>query len=98
MATRIGVMFLGRSGEVAARAQYLPASPLSLKLLEAVPDLEMSAGSAGRSTGEFPTDRAAARVYLSPAMPVRADRCRTDEPRTIAAGQAVVACHGGGVH
>ena len=74
MANRIGVMYLGRIVEVAPAKRAVPsaAHPYTRMLLDAVPDLDMSGPAAHADRGRDPQpDRAAARLRLPSALPVR---------------------------
>ena len=92
MATRIGVMYLGRLVEVAAAKELFaqPRHPYTRMLLDAVPDLAMSAAPGCRSPARSRTrstrrpaapSTRAARWRTTAAAP-RCRRCSTASPAT----------------
>ena len=96
MATRIGVMYLGRLVEVAPGRDIFqrPRHPYTRLLLDAVPDLEMADRQRKPPDGEIPNPIAPpSGCPFHPRCPFAADRCRTELPRTIVSGQTSVACH-----
>jgi peptide/nickel transport system ATP-binding protein len=96
MATRIGVMYLGRLVEVAPGRDIFthPRHPYTRMLLDAVPDLEMAGRQRKPLEGEIPNPIAPPPgCPFHPRCPFAAERCRTDRPRPIVSGQAKVACH-----
>ncbi|PTW63037.1 peptide/nickel transport system ATP-binding protein [Breoghania corrubedonensis] len=96
MATRIGVMYLGRLVEVAdAEALFrTPRHPYTRMLLDAVPDLAMTGTSRKQVEGEIPNPISPPPgCAFHPRCPLANDRCRSEQPQALAAGDAVVRCH-----
>jgi peptide/nickel transport system ATP-binding protein len=96
MATRIGVMYLGRLVEVAPGRDIFerPRHPYTRMLLDAVPDLAMVGRQRKPVDGEIPNPIAPPPgCAFHPRCPFAADRCRTVAPRAIVSGTATVACH-----
>lgn len=96
MATRIGVMYLGRLVEVAPGRDIFarPRHPYTRMLLDAVPDLEMAGRQRKPVQGEIPNPIAPpSGCSFHPRCPFASERCRSEEPRAIASGEARVACH-----
>jgi peptide/nickel transport system ATP-binding protein len=96
MATRIGVMYLGRLVEVAPARDIFdsPRHPYTRMLLDAVPDLEMTGRQRKGVDGEIPNPISPpSGCAFHPRCPFAADRCRTELPRPTASGRASVACH-----
>jgi peptide/nickel transport system ATP-binding protein len=96
MATRIGVMYLGRLVEVAPARDIFdsPRHPYTRMLLDAVPDLEMTGRQRKGVDGEIPNPISPPPgCAFHPRCPFAADRCRTELPRPTASGRASVACH-----
>jgi peptide/nickel transport system ATP-binding protein len=96
MATRIGVMYLGRLVEVAPGREIFqhPRHPYTRMLLDAVPDLAMVGRARKGVDGEIPNPIAPPPgCSFHPRCPFAADRCRIEQPQAIAAGPARVACH-----
>jgi peptide/nickel transport system ATP-binding protein len=96
MATRIGVMYLGRLVEVAPGRDIFerPRHPYTRMLLDAVPDLEMTGRQRKAVDGEIPNPIAPpAGCAFHPRCPFAADRCRREPPRMTFSGQTRVACH-----
>ena len=96
MANRIGVLYLGRLAEVAP-AQTLfsePRHPYTRMLLDAVPHLDVTGRARTPVTGEIanPIDPPPGCPF-NPRCPLANDRCRSEVPRLIAAGDSSVACH-----
>jgi len=96
MATRIGVMYLGRIVEIAPSEALFanPQHPYTRMLLDAVPDLKMT-GRARRSIeGEIPNPIAPpSGCAFHPRCPLANERCRNEVPRRIVAGAGEAACH-----
>ncbi len=97
MATRVGVMYLGRLVELAdAEALFSrPQHPYTRMLLDAIPDLEMSGRPRTPVAGEVanPLDPPSGCAF-HPRCPLANQRCRTERPELKAEPQgAVVACH-----
>ena len=96
MATRIGVMYLGRLVEVApARDIFLtPRHPYTRMLLDAVPDLDMTGRQRKPVDGEIPNPIAPpSGCAFHPRCPFANDRCRAEVPQLKAANEAKAACH-----
>lgn len=96
MASRIGVMYLGRLVEVAPAKDVFanPRHPYTRMLLDAVPDLEMTGRQRKPVEGEVPNPIAPpSGCTFHPRCPFAAERCRIEEPRSIVQGSATVACH-----
>jgi peptide/nickel transport system ATP-binding protein len=92
MATRIGVMYLGRVVEIAqAHALFdAPRMPYTKMLLGAVPDLAMSGRQRIPVKGEIPNPiNPPAGCAFNPRCPLAFDRCRRETPALIDG----VACH-----
>ncbi len=96
MATRIGVLYLGRLAEVAPAKSLFsePRHPYTKMLLGAVPDLDMSGRDRVPVVGEIanPIDPPPGCAF-NPRCPLANDRCRTERPELTAAGVNMVACH-----
>jgi peptide/nickel transport system ATP-binding protein len=97
MATRIGVMYLGRIVEIAPSAELFkaPQHPYTRMLLDAVPDLAMSGRPRKMIEGEIPNPiDPPTGCAFHPRCPLVTDRCRRETPAVIAhAGKREVACH-----
>jgi len=92
MATRVGVMYLGRLVEVAPTAQLFaaPRHPYTRMLLDAVPDLAMSGRARTPVGGEVPNPIAPPPgCVFHPRCPRVIARCRAEVPLLI----DDVACH-----
>jgi peptide/nickel transport system ATP-binding protein len=92
MATRIGVMYLGRVVEIAESRQLFaaPKMPYTKMLLGAVPDLAMSGRQRIPVKGEIPNPINPPRgCSFNPRCPLAFDLCRREMPRLIDG----VACH-----
>jgi peptide/nickel transport system ATP-binding protein len=92
MATRIGVMYLGRIVEIADGRQLFadPRMPYTKMLLGAVPDLSMSGRQRIPVKGEIPNPiDPPTGCSFNPRCPLAFDLCRRDVPRLIEG----VACH-----
>jgi peptide/nickel transport system ATP-binding protein len=97
MATRVGVMYLGRLVELADAAALFahPRHPYTRMLLDAIPDLEMSVRPRTPVAGEVanPLDPPSGCAF-HPRCPLANQRCRTERPELKAEPQgALVACH-----
>ena len=97
MATRIGVMYLGRVVELAKTDDLFrtPRHPYTRMLLDAVPDLAMSGRPRKMVEGEIPNPIDPPKgCTFHPRCPLVFDRCRSEvpAPRTGADGRTV-ACH-----
>ena len=96
MATRIGVMYLGRLVETQPSADLFrqPRHPYTRMLLDAVPDLKMSGRPRRMIEGEIPNPIAPPPgCAFHPRCPLANERCRVEVPKTIARDAATVACH-----
>ncbi|WP_395682872.1 ABC transporter ATP-binding protein [Inquilinus sp.] len=96
MASRIGVVYLGRMVELApARSLFrAPRHPYTRMLLDALPDLEMTGRPRRMVEGEIPSPIAPPPgCAFHPRCPLANDRCRQEVPRPLMAGDALVACH-----
>ena len=96
MATRIGVMYLGRLVEVAPTGQLFkaPRHPYTRMLLDAVPDLKMTGRQRKAIEGEIPNPIAPPPgCAFHPRCPLANDRCRAEPPRSVAGDSGMVACH-----
>jgi peptide/nickel transport system ATP-binding protein len=92
MATRIGVMYLGRIVEIADGRQLFadPRMPYTRMLLGAVPDLSMSGRQRIPVKGEIPNPiDPPPGCSFNPRCPLAFDLCRREVPRLIDG----VACH-----
>ena len=96
MATRIGVMYLGRLVESAPSQELFesPRHPYTRMLLDAVPDLAMSGRPRKMIEGEIPNPiDPPPGCAFNPRCPLAKARCQTEVPRAIDYGAATVACH-----
>jgi peptide/nickel transport system ATP-binding protein len=92
MATRIGVMYLGRVVEIAESRQLFdtPKMPYTKMLLGAVPDLAMSGRQRIPVKGEIPNPiNPPSGCSFNPRCPLAFDLCRRETPKLIDG----VACH-----
>ena len=92
MATRIGVMYLGRVVEIAAARELFerPRMPYTKMLLGAVPDLAMSGRQRIPVSGEIPNPiNPPPGCAFNPRCPAAFDLCRRQAPDLIHG----VACH-----
>ena len=92
MATRIGVMYLGRLVEVSDGRQLFanPRHPYTRMLLDAVPDLAMTGKSREGVKGEIPNPISPpSGCTFHPRCPLVFERCRIETPPVIDG----VACH-----
>ena len=97
MATRIGVMYLGRVVEIAPAADLFkaPVHPYTRMLLDAVPDLAMSGRPRKMVEGEIPNPiDPPSGCAFHPRCPLAFDRCKSDVPKSLMrAGERAIACH-----
>jgi peptide/nickel transport system ATP-binding protein len=96
MATRIGVLYLGRLVEVAPAKTLFrrPLHPYTRMLLDAVPDLSMSGRPRRPVTGEIPSPiDPPPGCAFHPRCPLAFDRCRAEIPLPLPQADALVACH-----
>jgi peptide/nickel transport system ATP-binding protein len=94
---RVGVMYLGRIVELAAKATLFatPRHPYTRMLLDAIPDVSMTGKSRTPVAGEVPNPlNPPTGCSFNPRCPFANDRCRSERPAllTLADG-ARVACH-----
>jgi peptide/nickel transport system ATP-binding protein len=97
MATRVGVMYLGRLVELADAAGLFsrPRHPYTRMLLDAIPDLEMSGRPRTPVAGEVanPLDPPSGCPF-HPRCPLANQRCRSERPELKVELQGtLVACH-----
>ncbi len=97
MATRVGVMYLGRMVELADAAALFsrPRHPYTRMLLDAIPDLDMSGRPRTPVAGEVanPLDPPPGCAF-HPRCPLANQRCRAERPELKAEPQgSLVACH-----
>ncbi len=96
MATRIGVMYLGRLVETQTAAALFqnPQHPYTRMLLDAVPDLKMSGRPRRMIEGEIPNPIAPPPgCAFHPRCPLALPRCKTDVPKPFVTPSGTVACH-----
>lgn len=96
MATRIGVIYLGRLVEIGAGEELFqrPRHPYTRMLLDAVPDLEMIGRSRKPIVGEIPNPISPpSGCAFHPRCPLAAERCRLEQPRMTLQSGVQVACH-----
>ncbi|WP_439575781.1 ABC transporter ATP-binding protein [Phreatobacter sp.] len=96
MATRIGVMYLGRLVEVAPAHQMFsaPRHPYTRMLLDAIPDLEMSGRARKPVDGEIPNPiTPPPGCPFNPRCPLANGRCRAEVPAAVTDSFGTVACH-----
>jgi peptide/nickel transport system ATP-binding protein len=96
MATRIGVMYLGRLVEVSNSKELFkaPKHPYTKMLLDAVPDLDMSDRERKPVEGEIPNPiNPPSGCTFHPRCPFVNDRCRNEIPLALSANGSTVACH-----
>ncbi|MGF1648974.1 MAG: ABC transporter ATP-binding protein [Hyphomicrobiaceae bacterium] len=96
MATRIGVMYLGRLVEVAAARDIFraPQHPYTRMLLDAVPDIAMSGRPRRMVDGEIPNPISPpSGCAFHPRCPLANARCRSETPLRRRSGHGEVACH-----
>ena len=96
MATRIGVLYLGRLVEVAPSHGLFadPRHPYTRMLLDAVPDLEMTGRVRRAVEGEIPNPISPPEgCGFHPRCPFQWERCRREAPELVTAGDRLVSCH-----
>ncbi|WP_349369696.1 oligopeptide/dipeptide ABC transporter ATP-binding protein [Salinarimonas sp.] len=92
MATKIGVMYLGRIVEISGGREMFqnPKHPYTRMLLDAVPDLAMSGRERTPVAGEIPNPiNPPTGCTFNPRCPFANERCRTERPPL----EGGVACH-----
>jgi peptide/nickel transport system ATP-binding protein len=93
---QVGVMYLGRIVEIAAKATLFstPRHPYTRMLLDAIPDIHMSGRARTPVQGEVPNPLdPPSGCTFNPRCPHANERCRAERPQLLAAGQTQVACH-----
>lgn len=96
MATRIGVMYLGRIVEIADSTNLFdnPQHPYTRMLFDAVPDLTMSGRPHLSVEGEIPNPiNPPTGCTFHPRCPLVNDRCRGEIPQPVTSGMSTVTCH-----
>lgn len=96
VADRVGVMYLGRIVELAPKHTIFscPAHPYTRLLLDAIPDIRLTARSRTPVGGEVPNPLAPPTgCSFHPRCPHATTRCATERPMPLAHGETVVACH-----
>jgi peptide/nickel transport system ATP-binding protein len=96
MATRIGVMYLGRIVEIAPTEELFrsPQHPYTRMLLDAVPDLAMTGRPRKMIEGEIPNPISPpAGCAFHPRCPLAFGPCSIEIPKLVAHGDREVACH-----
>ncbi|HEU4384724.1 MAG TPA: ABC transporter ATP-binding protein [Anaeromyxobacteraceae bacterium] len=97
VATRVGVMYLGRLVETgeARSALGAPRHPYTRMLLDAVPDVTLGGRTRSAVAGEVPSPlHPPPGCAFHPRCPHADERCRLERPSLLAVGGGVeVACH-----
>jgi oligopeptide/dipeptide ABC transporter, ATP-binding protein, C-terminal domain len=96
MASRVGVLYLGRLVEEAPARELFaePKHPYTRMLLDAVPDIDMEGKERLAIAGEIPNPvNPPPGCHFHPRCPMAMDRCRIETPRHNGAGNASVLCH-----
>ena len=96
VADQVGVMYLGRLAELAATDTLFtrPRHPYTRLLLDTVPDIEMTGRARQPVVGEVPNPiDPPPGCAFHPRCPHANQRCRTERPDLLAAGDSLVACH-----
>ncbi len=96
IATKVGVMYLGRIVEWAATRQLFgrPLHPYTRMLLDAVPDISKIGASRTQVEGEVPSPiDPPPGCAFHPRCPFATDRCRNETPASILVEGTTVACH-----
>jgi peptide/nickel transport system ATP-binding protein len=96
MASRVGVMYLGRIVEMAPSKELFrnPRHPYTRMLLDAVPQLDRDRTHGEAVVGEIanPLDPPSGCPF-HPRCPHANARCQVESPRVIAVGSSSVSCH-----
>lgn len=95
MATRIGVLYLGRLVEISDGKRLFthPRHPYTKMLLDAVPDMEISGRQRKPVEGEIPNPiDPPSGCAFHPRCPLVTTRCRTETPQLSAGDAGEVAC------
>ena len=97
IATRVGVMYLGRLVEIADAKQLFerPRHPYTRMLIDAIPDLQMTGKARIPVAGEVPNPLdPPAGCAFNPRCPHADERCRSERPALLAlASGGAAACH-----
>jgi oligopeptide/dipeptide ABC transporter ATP-binding protein len=96
MASRIGVMYLGRIVEIAPSAELFknPQHPYTKMLLDAVPDLAMSGRPRKMVEGEIPNPiDPPSGCAFHPRCPLVMDICKRENPKVALRGPHAIACY-----
>jgi peptide/nickel transport system ATP-binding protein len=96
MATRIGVMYLGRIVEVAPAALLFeaPRHPYTRMLIDALPDLAMTGRGRKPIEGEIPNPISPPPgCAFHPRCPFAFEPCRVDVPTLLIRDKRAAACH-----
>jgi len=96
IATRVGVMYLGRLCEMAASESVFntPRHPYTKLLLETLPDITMNRRDRAPMAGEVPNPmNPPPGCVFHPRCPLAADVCTREIPRQLMVDDAMVACH-----
>lgn len=96
MASRIGVMYLGRIVEMAPAGELFerPRHPYTRLLIDALPDLAMSGRPRQPIQGEIPNPISPPPgCAFHPRCPHAYEPCRTDVPPLVERGDVAAACH-----
>ena len=92
----VGVMYLGRIVELAAKAQLFsrPRHPYTRMLLDAIPDIRMSGRARTPVQGEVPNPLSPpSGCSFHPRCPHANARCKVERPMFTAVEGTRVACH-----
>ncbi len=96
VATRVGVLYLGRLVEEAPARELFaaPKHPYTKMLLDAVPDIEMEGKERLAIAGEIPNPvNPPLGCHFHPRCPFVMEHCSTDTPPAHLVGDAAVRCH-----
>jgi peptide/nickel transport system ATP-binding protein len=96
MATRVGVMYLGRIVEVAPSKELFrhPLHPYTRMLLDAVPNLDPRSRQRKGVEGEIPNPlNPPEGCPFHPRCPHANNRCRVERPQLTSTGSSAVSCH-----
>ena len=93
---RVGVMYLGRLVEIAAKSELFdrPRHPYTRMLLDAIPDIHMSGRSRTPVQGEVPNPLSPpSGCSFHPRCPHANQRCIVERPALLDFQGARIACH-----